>query len=69
MSTHKGKPSGVNKPENGTGIPSDNLKNNEELTGKYTENDEKISEQVRVKHPNRNVDKLHPTNAGGYKNR
>lgn len=69
MSTHKGKPSGGNKPESGTGIPTDHLKNDELLTGKYTNDDEKIAEQVRVKHPNRNVDKVHPTNAGGYKNR
>jgi excinuclease UvrABC ATPase subunit len=72
MVTHKGKPSGSNKPGNkGTGIPSDfkpeKLKSDKKITGKYTKNEEKISEAVKARHPNRNVNKLHATNAGGYK--
>jgi hypothetical protein len=72
MSRHKGKPSGINKPEGGTGTPSDfkpeNLEKDEKLTHDYTDDDEKISGNVHIKNPNRNVDKPKPTNAHGYKN-
>lgn len=72
MARHKGRPAGRGK-ESGTGIPSiikpGKEKSDNELTEKYTKDDNEISEQVHTRHKNRNVDKLHSTNAGGYKNR
>lgn len=72
MRIDKGKPSGVNRSE-GTGVPSKisskKMKEDDRITDEYTENDERIAPGVKTKHPNRNTDKLHPTNAGGYKNR
>ena len=71
MRVDKGKPSGANRSE-GTGVPSkvkQNIKQDDQITEKYTEDDNKISSHVRSGHPNRNTNKLHPTNAGGYKNR
>lgn len=71
MARSKGKPSGKGKAE-GTGIPNNiqpgNMKNDEELTRKYTDNDEQLAERIPAKHPNRNVNKKEATNAGGYKN-
>jgi hypothetical protein len=71
MSRSKGKPSGINKSE-GTGMPSDfkpeDLNTDKEVTRKYTDDDKKPAEKVRITHPNRNVDKGDATNAGGYKN-
>ena len=64
---HVGKPSGVNDSESRTGIPSQPDKENREVTEKYTEEDRDISENVNVRHPNRNTDKGDATNAGGYK--
>jgi hypothetical protein len=72
MSRHKGKPSGINKPESGTGVPSDfkpdNLKTDEKLTQEYTDDDKRPAGSVKVKHPNRNTNKPNATNAHGYKN-
>jgi len=72
MSRQKGKPSGINKSESGTGVPSnvkpDGNKSDDKLTRQYTHDDEKINEGVRQRHPNRNVDKENATNAHGYKN-
>ena len=71
MSRKQGKPSGNYKPD-GTGVPSnlkpENLDRDKEITDKYTNEDEDLAEHVRQKNPNRNVDKLNSTNAGGYKN-
>lgn len=71
MSKHKGKPSGLNKPEEGTGTPSNikpaNLKKDEKLTREYTDDDKKLAQQVRTKNPNRNVDKDKATNIHGYR--
>lgn len=71
MRPDKGKPSGVNKSQ-GTGTPSNirpgNIKNDTKLTDKYTVDDNAVAEGVRVKNPNRNVDKGKATNAHGYKN-
>ena len=73
MKRNKGKPSGINKPDAKftTGIPTDyspaNQRRDHQATRKYTSNDEKISDHIRPRHPNRNVDKTHPTNAGGYR--
>ena len=72
MARHKGKPSGNNKLDDTTGIPSnltaDNIGNNEKQTRKYTDDDARIAKHVREKNPNRNVDKEKATNAHGYKN-
>ena len=70
---HRGHPSGVNKNEGGTGVPSrkfvDDPQRDEELTDKYTTNDEEeIADSVRQNNPNRNTDKKDATNAGGYRN-
>jgi len=72
MALHKGKPSGINKPENrGTGVPSDfkpaHLKRDHRLARKYIRDNEELCENVRVQHRNRNANKRNPTNAGGYK--
>ena len=68
---HLGHPSGVNKNEEGTGIPAktfvDDPQKDQELTDKYTEEDAKIADGIRQNHPNRNTDKDNATNAGGYK--
>lgn len=72
-SNHKGKPSGINKSgDRGTGVPSNISPATEDqdkkITEEYTDNDEQLSDNVKVRHPNRNVDKDDATNAGGYKN-
>jgi hypothetical protein len=71
MAREKGKPSGKHN-ESATGIPSNIQPNKQEednnLTDEFTQDDEKIADHVKTKHPNRNVDKNNATNAGGYKN-
>lgn len=67
---HRGHPSGVNKNEEGTGVPNkiaEDKQRNDKLTDKYTVDDEQISDSVRQNNPNRNTDKGNATNAGGYK--
>ena len=63
---HKGMPSGLNKSE-GTGIPhkmkGKDLEKDKELTRKFTEGDEEISDTVQHNNPNRNVDKTSTDNA------
>ncbi len=66
MRLDKGQPSGTNKSE-GTGTPS-KIKNDEELTRKYTNEDKNIAKEVRTNNQNRNTSKEDATNAGGYKN-
>jgi len=67
---HRGQPSGNNKSE-GWGLrpdmPEEKLEQDLEASDKYTKNDEEPAENIRVMHPNRNVDKNDATNAGGYK--
>ncbi len=69
--TDTGKPSGVDKQESGTGIPSkisdSNMQNDEDLTDRYTNDDESIAEGVRTLHSNRNTDKQDGSNIGGYR--
>jgi hypothetical protein len=71
MARHKGRPSGNNKPEVPTGTPSnftpDATKKDHRVTRKYIDPEGKVSEHVRTRHPNRNVDKQDPTNSGGYR--
>ena len=68
---HRGQPSGSNKQE-GTGLrphmPPEQLQQDEEATEKYTSGEDKIADNIREMHPNRNPDKDDATNAGGYKN-
>jgi hypothetical protein len=72
MRLDKGKPSGANKSENKTGVPSnstpDKMPQNQDMTEKYTEDENDVADNVQVRHPNRNTDKNDATNAGGYKN-
>jgi hypothetical protein len=72
MANDKGQPSGTNKPKSGTGIPtnisSDKMQKDNELTEKYTDDDNDIADNVHTGHPNRNVDKGDATNSGGYRN-
>jgi hypothetical protein len=69
--TDTGKPSGVNKPMDGTGVPTrvndENMPNDQRLSDEYTRDDEGLAEGVRQMHPNRNVDKDEATNIGGYR--
>ena len=44
------------------------MKQNQDQSEKYTEEENEIKDNVRVGHPNRNTDKGEATNAGGYKN-
>jgi hypothetical protein len=69
---HKGHPSGINKSEEGTGVPAsdkyiEDPKRDEELTNKYTNDDMSIVDNVLKNNQNRNPDKGDATNAGGYK--
>jgi hypothetical protein len=69
--TDTGKPSGIDKPMEGTGIPTkvndDNMENDERLSDEYTRDEEDVTEGVREMHPNRNVGKDDATNIGGYR--
>jgi len=71
MSSHKGKPSGIDRTER-TGTPSNytpaTRKKDHRATRAYTYNDERVADHIRSRHPNRNVAKSNPTNAGGYRN-
>lgn len=68
---HKGQPSGSNKGDGGTGIPQkvnpDHLSEDQNLSEKYTKDENKIAENVHIGHPNRNTDKEDATNIGGYR--
>lgn len=70
MQSDKGQPSGTNKNNQGTGIPSKfdkDQQRDKELTDEYTENDQEVSDSVRQNNPNRNTDKPDATNIGGYR--
>ncbi|GAA4337917.1 hypothetical protein [Flaviaesturariibacter amylovorans] len=58
---HRGYPSGANKSESETGIPTrmepENRPNDEAMTEKYTNDDQTVADNVRTGHPNRNTDK------------
>jgi hypothetical protein len=68
---HRGKPSGINKGIDPTGIPNkitpETLPENLEISEKYTEDENDIAENVHLRHPNRNTDKDDATNIGGYR--
>ena len=74
MARHKGNPSGRNKSQNmkGTGVPThfgaDDCNHDIMLTNQYTDNDDRLAEHVKTRHPNRNVNKTEATNARGYRN-
>ena len=63
MPREKGKPSGIGKSE-GTGMPSDfradSSKKDKKITQKYTEDETQLANDLRVRHPNRNVNKEKP---------
>jgi hypothetical protein len=67
----KGLPSGANKNE-GTGLrpdmPEEKVERDNEMTEKYTTDEDIVADNIPLKHPNRNTDKDEATNAGGYKN-
>ncbi len=71
MARDKGQPSATNKSEEGTGTPArvaqEDLRYDQNMTEKYTDDDENVADHVREMHPNRNTDKDNATNAGGYK--
>ena len=70
MRLDKGQPSGTNKSDKGTGIPSKSNKDmqrDKDLTQEYTENDQDVSDGVRQNNSNRNTDKPDATNIGGYR--
>jgi hypothetical protein len=67
---HTGQPSGANKSE-GTGLrpdmPPEKLEQDNELTDKYTSGEDEVSDDIKMRHPNRNPSKPDATNDGGYK--
>ena len=66
---NKNQQQGANQ-SNETGVTADKekLERDQELTDKYTKDDQGIADHVRTNNPNRNVDKEDATNAGGYRN-
>lgn len=55
----RGKPSGTNK-EEGTGVPNklpEDQNVNDRDTEKYTDDRDNVNDNIRILHPNRNVDK------------
>ena len=72
MVQDNGSPAGANKSDQGTGIPADkyneDMQRDQELSDKYTKDEEEVADHVRQNNPNRNVDKEDATNAGGYRN-
>jgi hypothetical protein len=72
MSRDKGQPSGTNKTQAGTGIPTrmspEDMPNDQEKTEKYTEDEADVANHIDERHPNRNTDKGDATNIGGYRN-
>ena len=72
MVQDNGSPGGANKNDQGTGIPADkyteDMQQDQELSDKYTKDEEEVADHVRQNNPNRNVDKEDATNAGGYRN-
>jgi hypothetical protein len=72
MAQDNGSPGGANKNDQGTGIPADkyteDMQQDQELSDKYTKDEEEVADHVRQNNPNRNEDKEDATNAGGYRN-
>lgn len=64
---HRGQPVGSNKQE-GLGIKpvmsTENLEGIDEMTKKYTKNEDELQDNVRERRPNRNRNKGKTTNAG-----
>lgn len=58
------------KEQGRTGTPSkvSDSDQDKDVTERYTNDDNEISEGVRTLHPNRNVDKEDATGGGGYRN-
>jgi hypothetical protein len=64
---HLGYPSGVNKSEGTGNTAPRNDEENEKATDEYTGGEDKVADNIKERHPNRNTDKPDATNAGGYK--
>ena len=64
---HLGYPSGVNKSEGTGNSAARDEDQNKKATEKYTEDEDKVADNIQQRHPNRNTDKADATNAGGYK--
>ena len=64
---HSGYPSGVNKSEGTGNTAPRNDAENKKATDKYTDGEDKVADNIKERHPNRNTDKTDATNAGGYK--
>jgi hypothetical protein len=67
---HRGKPSGVDRQE-GLGLrpdmPPERVKQGNKMTDKYTSGEDKLADNVKSRHHNRNTNKQKSTRAGGYK--
>ena len=67
----KGQPSGSNKNEGQLGLrpdmPEEKVRQDQEMTEKYTSGEDQPEEGLPLRHRNRNTDKGDATNAGGYK--
>jgi hypothetical protein len=67
---NKGELSGSKKKE-GLGIKpvmsAENLERDEEVREKYIKDEDKLEENVKERHPDRNRNKEDSTNAGGYR--
>jgi hypothetical protein len=68
---HENRPGSRSKGEDSTGIPSqmspERQGTDEELTERYTEDDQQVADNVPLRHPNRNRDKDKATGIGGYR--
>ncbi len=66
---HKGQPSGTNKSE-GTGLSStmqnQDVKEDEKITEKYIDGEDKLADNVHKMHSNRNTDKDEPIDGSGF---
>ncbi len=60
-SDHVGRPADTSKEQQQTGLPTkmrpEDMEMQNEMTEKYTDDDNDIADHVRVTHPNRNVNK------------
>ena len=67
---HRGQPAGSNKREDSGIKPvmsSENLEGSEKMRKKYTKDEDRLADNIKGKHPNRNRNKGNSTNIGGYR--
>jgi hypothetical protein len=48
-------------------MSSENLEGSEKMHKKYTNDEDRLADNVKQKHPSRNTNKGNSTNAGGYR--